>query len=234
MAPVRSLCATAFLILVAAAIAARGGLGATWNRTWRVAGELSEACTCRVPCPCNFGELPSPYPYCHAVYSLRINHGHYQGVRLDGLHLAGAFAAQGTLLYVDDRGTVQQRRALESMGRYIIARLAENARHGPDKGEDEPEVHLRDVRVVSIEQQIGSSGVSVRIGQAGQFEGDYLVGIDGKTPIVMENNWSWNIQHAYRGKTLVFHYSDDFGNFIDTNINQGRFDWNDKTRVYFR
>ena len=59
----------------------------------------------------------------------------------------------------------------------------------------------------------------------------------GKTPVVVENNWSWNIQHGIKGKTKRLHYKDEFGNEFDltgTNANQGQFDWSDKTPVYFR
>src|SRR6266536_1316888 len=57
---------------------------------WEIAGDLTEACTCAVPCTCNFGEGPSRHHYCYALFSLDIHHGHYGNLNLDGLRLAGA------------------------------------------------------------------------------------------------------------------------------------------------
>src|SRR5437660_1455694 len=70
--------------------------------TWRIRGILSEACSCSVPCTCNFGARPSPSRSgegppghgCWTLYSLAIRKGHYGRVKLDGLHLAGAKGAK--------------------------------------------------------------------------------------------------------------------------------------------
>jgi hypothetical protein len=75
------------------------------------------------------------------------------------------------------------------------------------------------------------------IGDRGGFESSYILGIDGKTPVVVENNWSWNIRHGIKGKTKRLQYRDEFGNEFDltgTNANQGEFDWSDQTPIYFR
>ena len=81
------------------------------------------------------------------------------------------------------------------------------------------------------------TGNRLKIGDAGGFTSDYIMGIDGKTPVVVENNWSWNIQHGIKGKARQLKYKDEFGNEFDVsdvNANQGKFDWSDKTAVYFR
>src|SRR5215472_12305137 len=56
---------------------------------WQIKGSLSEACTCSVPCTCNFGEGPSPHSYCYAVFSYEIKEGSFGGVKLDGLRFGG-------------------------------------------------------------------------------------------------------------------------------------------------
>src|SRR5437762_8116529 len=87
------------LALSIAVPAARAGDG---SPAWRLRGDLSEACTCSVPCACNFGEGPSPNHFCWALFSLGIEEGSYGDVKLDGLRLAGANGAKGAVMYVDE------------------------------------------------------------------------------------------------------------------------------------
>lgn len=86
-------------------------------------------------------------------------------------------------------------------------------------------------------QQATDRGNVLKIGEFGGFESDYLLGIDGKTPIVVENNWSLNIQHGIKVKTKKLKYEDEYGNLIDTsstNANQGIFDRSEATPIYLR
>src|SRR3954453_9871446 len=75
---------------------------------WRISGDLSEACTCSVPCTCNFGQGPSPSHTCWALFSLDIQKGRYGKIKLNGLKLAGAAAEKGFVAYLDDRATPEQ------------------------------------------------------------------------------------------------------------------------------
>src|SRR4051812_22172848 len=77
---------------------------------WHLSGDLSEACTCGVPCPCNFGASPT-HPYCYALFCLDIKEGAYGDVSLKGLHLAGAGGAKGLVLYADDTASKDQQAA---------------------------------------------------------------------------------------------------------------------------
>src|SRR5436309_9378892 len=79
---------------------------------WRIAGDLSEACTCSVPCSCNFGQSPSPHSFCWALFSLDIKEGNYGTVNLDGLRMAGANGAKGFVIYLDERANKEQADAL--------------------------------------------------------------------------------------------------------------------------
>src|SRR5690242_15879665 len=86
---------------------------------WQLTGDFSEACSCSVPCSCNFGENPSPHAFCYALFSLDIQSGHYGDVKLDGLHLAGGGGAKGLVLYIDERADTQQAAALTAVAKQM-------------------------------------------------------------------------------------------------------------------
>jgi hypothetical protein len=106
------------------ALAAVAGIGASAPEStehWEIAGTLTEACTCSVPCTCNFGEAPSPHHYCWSVYSLEIEKGHYGAVTLDSLHLAVAHAQSDRIAYIDETATPEQSAALKAIGSKILS-----------------------------------------------------------------------------------------------------------------
>src|SRR5438876_12410423 len=94
---------------------------------WRIYGDLSEACTCSVPCTCNFGEGPSPSHTCWALFSLDIKKGRFGKVNLAGLRFAGAVGAKGIVAYLDDRATPEQAEALKGIVGHIGERFHELA-----------------------------------------------------------------------------------------------------------
>ncbi len=190
---------------------------------WEIKGDLSEACTCSVPCSCNFGQGPSPHHYCWSLVSLHITGGHYGKVRLDGLHLVRAHGQAAFVWYIDDRANPGQAAALKAIAMDIFG-SANWRRFEP---------HFERARIM---QAVGSKGAQVKVGDEGGFETDYLIGRDGKTPIVVENIMQWNVQGDIKGKTKHLYYKDLFGNAFDmtsTNSNEGKFDWTDKTPEYF-
>jgi len=205
--------------------------------SWRISGDLSEACTCSVPCTCNFGEGPSPAHTCWALFSLDIQKGHYDKVNLAGLRVAGAVGAKGMVAYLDDRATPEQAEALKGVVGSIGARFHELAIAHDPKAAQDPSMQFLGFKTVRIQQTVGDKSSRLILGDQGGFESNYIMGIDGKTPVVVENNWSWNIKHGIKAKTKRLNYKDEFGNEFDmtaTNANQGKFDWSDKTAVYFR
>jgi hypothetical protein len=187
---------------------------------WAISGDLSEACTCAVPCTCNFGDGPSPRHYCYALFSVDIQKGHYDRIQLDGLRLAGAHGKKADVWYVDERASPEQAEALKA----IAARLLKNPK---------VKVYVETARII---QKVGEKGNRLEIGARGGFEADYIIGLDKKTPVVVENNTSWNIPRSLKGRTKQLRYKDRYGNKFNlknTNSNQGKFDWNDETAVYF-
>ncbi|HEY6292082.1 MAG TPA: DUF1326 domain-containing protein [Terriglobia bacterium] len=187
---------------------------------WAMAGQLSEACSCSVPCTCNFNEGPSPRHYCWSLFALHIERGHYGKVTLDGLHLAGAHGKKGDVWYIDERASAEQAAALRAIT-----------------------LDLNDTRkratyweVAEIRQVVGEKSQHLEVEGHGGFKADYIIGMDGQTPVVLENNPSWNIQHGVKAKATELEYHDQHGNkykFAGVNSNQGRFDWTDQTPKYF-
>src|SRR5262245_4865685 len=83
---------------------------------WHIAGNFVESCSCAVPCTCNFGESPSPYSWCYALFSIDIKEGHYNDVKLDGLKFGGAMGQKGIVMYIDEKADAQQFTALKAIG----------------------------------------------------------------------------------------------------------------------
>jgi hypothetical protein len=94
---------------------------------WRIAGSYLEACNCEVICPCRrIGGRQggrSTYGVCLGSLSWEIDEGHAGGVDLAGLRavLANRYdddepgSPWTFVLYVDERGDVQQRAAIEGI-----------------------------------------------------------------------------------------------------------------------
>ena len=85
-------------------------------------GNLLGGCNCDWGCPCNFEARPTQ-GFCEGDYVWHVEHGHYDGVGLDGLSFAWFGHAPGavhegnlTSFYcLSDRAEARQRAALETM-----------------------------------------------------------------------------------------------------------------------
>ncbi len=154
------------------------------------------------------------------MFSLSIEQGHYGNIKLDGLHLAAAHGRRSAVWYIDDHATPEQTEALRA--------VAQGLRWHPGS-----EIHFE---TVPIAQMVGEKGNKLQISGHGGFEADYITGLDGKTPVVVENNTSWNIRRSVKGKVKELKYSDRYGNklhYKGVNSNEGKFDWTDQTQIYF-
>lgn len=190
---------------------------------WRIKGTLSEACTCAVPCTCNFGEGPSPHHYCYAVYAYEIKEGDFNGIKLDGLRFGAIDAEKGNSVYLDERATSEQRTALEAVARKVL-RIS-----GNKMGNNT----LLGMRYVNIKQQYDDKQAMVDLGGYGSFKTNYIMGLDKTKPVVVVNNTTWMIHEAIKGKTEYLRIEDKYGDQLsmkETNSNQGDFDYNHETR----
>ena len=190
---------------------------------WHIAGVLSEACTCNVPCTCNFGQGPSPHSYCHVTYSYEIREGHFNGVKLDGLRFGGMETAKGNALYLDERAQGEQRKALEA-----VARKATRV-----NGDRMGGARLLGISYVQIRQQYDDRTDMLDIGGLGGFKSNYIMGRDKSKPVIVVNNTEWPIKEAIKGKTEYFTIKDGYGNLHsarNTNSNHGEFEFDETTR----
>lgn len=203
---------------------------------WRIQGKLSEACSCSVPCTCNFGEGPSPGHFCWLIASLDIREGSWGAIDLAGLKLALAGGGKGIVFFLDEDANTAQKTALRAIGRELMTK-AYRANGMEGKKDLPPDFRFRGFKTARIHQEVGDRESRVKIAGFGGFETKYILGIDGKTPVRVLNNWSWNITGGIKGKAKRLHYKDGFGNAFDfqgVNANEGDFDWSDKTAIYFR
>ena len=179
---------------------------------WAAVGTLLEACSCSVPCPCNFGQGPSR-SYCHTVYAYRLKSGNYGAVALDGLIFGGGEADKAPVGFLDSRATAQQKPALEKLALAVFGQGG--ASGGPRRFEAARITAKDDARRMEVE-----------FGQSGGFEAKLLIGRDGKSPIVVENNTTWPVSRFIKAKTTRFTYQDSAGNRLKldgVNANIGQF-----------
>lgn len=192
-------------------------------KSWKITGALSEACTCSVPCSCNFGEGPSPHSYCYPFYSYHIRKGNYGDVVLDDLHFGSADLSGGRHMFMDERATERQREAL----RIIMARVIE--RVSVDDSEKKAKEIAGEIQYVSIEQQYDGRKNLLKVAGVGEFAADYIMGLDKSSPVVVRNNTTWRIQDSIKAKTSVYKakIGRDVVDTKATNSNQGDFEYTD-------
>ena len=187
--------------------------GASPKGKWTASGTLLEACTCAPPCSCNFGEGPSPHSYCYAVFGYRLQKASYDGVDLSGLVIAAADGPKGESAFIDSRASAAQRPALQKLARLVFAQGG--AANTAGQFVPAPLVH-----------EIQGNHLRLQIGQSGGWEADVIVGRDGKTPVVVQNNLVWPIANAVKGRTTTLSYKDAGAGAISgqrTNANYGAF-----------
>lgn len=86
---------------------------------WKLQGPELSTCNCDWGCPCQFNARPT-HGHCRAAVAMRIDHGHFGAVRLDGLHWVSLLAWPGAihegdgevLAIVDRRADERQREAI--------------------------------------------------------------------------------------------------------------------------
>jgi hypothetical protein len=193
------------------------------HNSWTIEGALTEACTCSVPCTCNFGEGPSPHHYCYSLYAYDIRKGKYGNVTLDGLHFGATELKSGKTIFIDERADERQRHALRVIAARIISHLSAEEAEKRAKSDSR-------VRYAAVKQEYDGRRHLLDVTGVGEFSAGYIMGLDKNSPIVVRNNTTWRILDAIKGKTRVFRVKlgQDNIDTKDTNSNQGDFVYTDK------
>ncbi len=90
---------------------------------WKMSGQMVEACSCKMFCPCVLGPAEPDQGWCSGALAFDIQQGSSDGVDLSGskavfaLDLPGDFASGNATarLYVNDGASADQRRELEAI-----------------------------------------------------------------------------------------------------------------------
>jgi len=90
---------------------------------WRMTGQMLEACSCKMICPCTLGPAEPDQGWCSGALVFHIKDGNSDAVKLGGrkvvfaVDLPGDFVGgNGTArLYIDDAASADQRRELEAI-----------------------------------------------------------------------------------------------------------------------
>src|SRR6266478_7208411 len=109
---------------------------AATKTSWKISGELEEACSCRPACPCWFKSLPSRMT-CDGAQIVFITKGRYGRVPLEGLAIGqfvqspehkSMFESFGNwnfdYVYIDEKATPEQREALKEISQHLFPAAA--------------------------------------------------------------------------------------------------------------
>ena len=173
--------------------------------SWKVAGELEEACSCRPACPCWFKSLPSRMT-CDGAQIVFITKGHYGKVSLDGLAVAqfvqspehqSMFESFGKwnfdCIYIDEKATEEQRTALKEIALHLFP----------------PAAAKRDYRYVAITRKIEGDEHSSAVGTYGFCAGHLIEGGNGSAPKITNPPLADPTHKEYlQGQTTKLTYRD--------------------------
>jgi len=219
----RGMVLLAAMLLLAVTNGARMTAGQQEKAGWRIAGEFAEACTCAAACPCWFGSKPTRMK-CGGGEALFIEKGHYGKVALDGLAVASigqSPAGQSMMdsfgnwefahIYVDERATPEQRKALEAIMRTIRGPASKNM----------------EVRYVPLTHTVKDGIHTVHLGNHGSFSGKlHEGGLGGHSTIINPAGADPLRKEYHQGHTMSLKYTDAGQNWdlSDTNFMHHKFE----------
>ena len=185
--------------------------------TWKITGQLEEACSCDAACPCWFGSKPTKMT-CGGGQVLFIQKGNYGKVKLDGLAVANmAQSPEGQSMmesfgnwnfsynYIDEKATPEQRKALEAIAAKVLVPGASKK---------------TETRYVPITRKIEGKDHEITIGQHGTFRGHLVEGGLGGTSKIVNPPGADPVHHDYaQGRTSKMTYTDADQNWSWENSN---------------
>ena len=193
--------------------------------SWRISGELEEACSCDAACPCWWDSKPTKMT-CGGGETLFIEKGNYGNVRLDGLAvgLIGQSPAGKSMmesfgnwnfayLYVDEKANADQRKALEQIAMAIGGPAA-------------PKEKMK-VRYVPITRRVTGKEHQITLGPYGEYSGHLVEGGMGTLSKISNPTGADPIRKEYyQGRTSKYMYNDadQKWNWKDSNYMWNKFD----------
>ena len=216
-----------FLPLIVIALAATFTLGAsneTKKVSWKITGQLEEACSCAAACPCWFDSKPTR-PTCGGNQVLFIQKGNYGNVKLDGLALANYAQSpeNQTMMesfgkwnfstnYIDEKANPEQRKALEAIALTVLP-----SKNGSPNFE---------TKYVPITRKIEGKDHIITIGNVATFTGRLVEGGLGGSSKITNPPGADPLHHEYaQGRTSKMTYADSGQNWDwqDSNYMLGTF-----------
>jgi hypothetical protein len=191
---------------------------------WKITGDLEEACSCAAACPCWFESKPTKMN-CGGVQVLFIEKGHYGETKLDGLAVANfAQSPDGesmmesfgkwnfSYLYIDERATPEQRKALEDVGKQVLPIAASKNNK---------------VRYAAINRTIEGDDHEITVGKFGSFRGRPVEGGMGGKVIIKNPPGADPFHKEYTqglNSKFTFNDADQDWKHEGTNYMQAKFD----------
>ncbi|MBI4167240.1 MAG: DUF1326 domain-containing protein [Acidobacteria bacterium] len=189
--------------------------------SWKISGELEEACSCDAACPCWWDSKPTKMT-CGGGETLFIEKGNYGNVRLDGLAvgLIGQSPAGKTMMesfgswnfayaYIDEKADADQRKALEQIAMAIS---------GPAAPKDKMKV-----RYVPITRTVNGNEHHVTLGHYGEYSGHLVEGGMGSHSKITNPTGADPIRKEfYQGRTSKYVYHDA----------EQKWDWKDSNYMW--
>jgi len=185
-------------------IPGRAAAAAT-KTSWKVSGELEEACSCRPACPCWFKSLPSRMT-CDGAQIIFIRKGHHGKIPLEGLAVAqfvqspehqSMFESFGKwnfdYIYIDEKADEQQREALKELALHFFP----------------PAAKAREYRYVPITRKIEGDEHTTTVGKYAVCSGHLIEGgYNGAPKVVNPPLADPTHKEFLQGQTTKLTYAD--------------------------
>lgn len=147
-------------------------LSPAWGEEWQISGHLTDVCSCNVGCPCSFGSPPTQ-GFCKKLLLFDIVNGKHGDTNLSGLKFVAA-AELGSWIsyYVDENASTDQKKALENVFNEALKGLAKE---------------FLGTKYVNINTHYEKNTRGGDIPNILNLKVESVMGLDGKTPIVVVN-----------------------------------------------